>query len=59
MWNIFKKKRKEKYIVWTNYGLEGWKYDEYSSLEEAVNHEAYRMETMITKKVEYEVKEKK
>jgi hypothetical protein len=46
------------YIVWRNYGYDGWKPVQFKTLEEAVRDKGYGEEFIITKIVEYEVKEK-
>lgn len=48
---------KDKYLVWTDDGCEGWSLSIYDTLEEAVKHESYGKNIIITKKVRYTVKE--
>jgi len=45
------------YIVWVNYGCEGWSPTGYSTLEEAIKHESYGAEKVITKECKYTLKE--
>ncbi len=45
------KEFEKKYIVWTDYGYEGWRPTGYDSIEDAVRHESYGSETIITTKV--------
>jgi hypothetical protein len=46
-----------KYIVWVRNGCDGWSPTEYITLEEAIHHESYGSEKIITKEVRYEIKE--
>ncbi len=52
-----KKEIKHQYIVWVNYGSEGWTPTGYTTLKEALEHDSYSYEKIITKKVEYAVKD--
>jgi len=45
----------KKYIVWVNNGCDGWYPCEYDTLEEAVKHEAYGLEKIITTEVKYSI----
>lgn len=45
------------YILWQNYGCEGWKPTSFNSIKEALEGEKYS-EFTITKAIDYEVKEK-
>ena len=45
------------YIVWENYGYDGWQPKSYSDLAAALTAKRYSSEWEITKKVEFEVKE--
>lgn len=47
----------KKYIVWTNHGYEGWSPEYYETLEEAINHDSYGSEKIITKKVNFTIQE--
>ena len=47
-----------KYIVWVNYGCEGWSPSFYDTLEEAIKHESYGMDKIITTEVKFEIVEK-
>ncbi len=40
---------KEKYIVWINYGSGGWSPTGFETLDEAVKHETYGSEKIITR----------
>lgn len=46
------------YIVWANYGYEGWQPKSFKTLKEALLSERYGYEIVVTKLVEYEVIEK-
>ena len=46
------------YIVWLNYGYDGWYPDSYNTLKEALEADKYSSEYVITKKCEYEIVEK-
>jgi hypothetical protein len=46
------------YIVWTDYGCEGWQPESYSTLKEAMAAPRYGGEnTIITKSAKYEIVE--
>lgn len=45
------------YILWQDYGSEGWVWTGYDSIREALKHENYGKKTVITKIVEFELKE--
>lgn len=45
------------YILWINYGCEGWKPGSYHSLEEALRVDTYGSEAIITKEVSYFIQE--
>ena len=48
------------YIVWINFGYEGWSPAEFETLKEAVEYGTknnYGSDFKITKKVEYSIKE--
>ena len=48
------------YIVWKSYGVEGWDYDEFMTLKDAVDFitkNNYGNEFKITKLVEYDISE--
>lgn len=48
------------YIVWINYGCEGWSPTEFQTLKGAVDYATknnYGSEFKITKQVEYEISE--
>ena len=45
------------YVVWIDYGYEGWRPISYDTIEEAVAHKD-NYTIIITKVVKYEVKEK-
>ncbi len=50
------------YILWINYGYEGWSPTEYETLEECLNgamKNAYGNEFKITKKIDYKITEAK
>lgn len=47
----------QKYYVWVNHGYEGWSPHGYNTVEEAIAHEGYGSEKVITKIVDYEIKE--
>jgi len=49
----------KKYIVWTRNGCDGWNWTDYDTLEEAVKHESYWADKIITTEVKYKVVEKK
>lgn len=46
------------YIVWENYGCEGWKPTSFHSIDAALIYHKYNSEWIITKNVAWEVKEK-
>lgn len=46
------------YICWVNYGCEGYQPHDYETVEEAVKHESYGSEKIITKLVKYDIKER-
>jgi hypothetical protein len=46
-----------KYIVWQFNGCEGWSWTGYNSITEAVCHESYGMEKVITKIVTVGIKD--
>jgi len=45
------------YLLWQNYGYEGWRPEHYASLEEALKAERFCSEWVITKVVKYVVQE--
>jgi hypothetical protein len=45
------------FIVWEDYGCEGWHPKSYDTLLEAVNAHSYQSTTIVTKTVKYEVTE--
>lgn len=45
------------YVVWQNYGCEGWKPTSYTSLREAVLDQKYQSEFVVTKIVEFRILE--
>jgi hypothetical protein len=45
------------YIVWVDYGYEGWHPTGFKTLKEAVEHKSYGSTSVITKKVEFSVTE--
>lgn len=45
------------YIVWENYGYEGWKPTSFESITAALIYQRYNSEWILTKPVTYEVKE--
>lgn len=49
---------KKDYQLWVNYGYDGWSLTEYDTIEEALKAETYGSDWVITKRVDYEVKEK-
>lgn len=46
------------YIMWLDYGMEGWKPESFNSIKEALLASRYQSNFVITKVCEYEVKEK-
>lgn len=46
------------YILWRDYGYEGWKPTNFNSIKEALEAPRYESNFVITKVCEYEVKEK-
>lgn len=44
------------YIVWVNYGYDGWSPTYYDTLEKAIRHKGYE-EKIITKEVNYKIEE--
>ena len=48
----------KKYLVWTDYGCDGWNFTEYDTLEEAIKHETYGQDKIITTEVKYDIVEK-
>lgn len=47
----------KKYIVWIRNGCEGWTFQDFDTLEEAVNCESYGSEKIITMEVKYKIEE--
>ncbi len=45
------------FIVWEDYGYEGWQPKSYATLLEAVNSHSYCSTTVVTKTVKYEFTE--
>lgn len=45
------------YIIWLDYGTEGWKPTSYEDLKSALEADKYCNNWIITKIVKYEVKE--
>lgn len=45
------------FIVWENYGYEGWHPKSYNTLAEALQAQRYNQEWVITKPVQYAVNE--
>lgn len=45
------------YIVWENYGCEGWQPKSYPTLKEAIAAHKYQSEFVVTKAVVWEVTE--
>ena len=44
------------YIVWKDYGYDGWKPESYDTLEEAVERKSYGYETgVVTRLVNYKI----
>lgn len=51
---------KKKYILWIDYGYEGWKPTGFDTLKEALEHEKYTSNWIITNgKLDYQVLENK
>ena len=48
-----------KYIVWVNYGCEGWSPSFYDTLEEAIKSASYERDRIITTEVKFDVVERK
>jgi hypothetical protein len=48
-----------KYLVWTNNGSGGWILTTYDTFEEAIKHESYGSEKIITTEVKYKITELK
>lgn len=46
------------YIVWENWGYEGWKPNSFDSIEAALSYHRYNTEWILTKIVNWEAKEK-
>lgn len=46
------------FIVWTDYGCEGWHPTSYATLKEAVSAPRYNSRVTITRLVEFDVSEK-
>ena len=46
------------YIVWLNYGYDGWAPRSYDTLKEAIEGDRYGEDFVITKLVQYEPLEK-
>ena len=46
-----------KYITWVDYGSEGWKPNGFTTIEEALKCESYGSPMVVTKPVEYQIKE--
>jgi hypothetical protein len=48
----------KKYIVWVHNGCEGWSLSgDYDTLKEAVEHESYGADKIITTEVKYQIVE--
>lgn len=45
----------KKYIVWINYGCEGWHPKECATLEEALDVSSYGSEKVITKRCSFTI----
>ena len=41
------------FIVWVNYGCEGWKPTGYATLDEAVQHESFGSAKLVTRLVHW------
>ena len=50
-------KPKKEYILWVNYGTEGWGWQDFDTLKEALESEKFGHDWTITKRVDYEIKE--
>jgi hypothetical protein len=46
------------FIVWQDYGYEGWAPTSYATLKEALEAHRYQSEFVITKRVEFDVVER-
>ena len=46
------------YVVWENYGCEGWQPKSYTDLREALTAQRFNSEFVVTKVVDYEITEK-
>ena len=46
------------YIVWENYGCEGWQPKSYATLKEALCAQRYQSDWVITKTCEFDVTDK-
>lgn len=51
-------KPKKKYLLWIDHGSEGWTFEEFNTIEECLTFERYGGDFIITKTVDWEVKEK-
>jgi hypothetical protein len=49
---------KKKYQLWIRNGCEGYSYAEYNTLKECLEVEKYSSDFVITKRVDYEIKER-
>ena len=45
------------FIVWIDNGGEGWTWEGFNTIEEALNKESYGFQKIITKPVKYTIKE--
>lgn len=43
------------FLVWENYGCEGWAPKSYPTLKEALSAQRYNSEFVVTKRVEFDV----
>lgn len=46
------------YIVWLDFGYDGWSPESYATLKEALEAPRYDSDYVITRKCEYEISEK-
>jgi hypothetical protein len=46
-----------KYLVWQHNGCEGWSWEGYNTIEEAVKHESYGSKKIITTPVKIKIED--
>lgn len=57
MYSIKNPELENEYILWRDYGSDGWQPTGFKTLKEALESEKHYSNWIITKKVNYEIKE--